>query len=233
MGHTIPIRQNAIRRLNIAHTASTAAKSCIGSGDLVAAVQLIEQGLATTFQQMLQLKPDLDSLPPGKAEDLQRLSAALYSGTTTPDLNKVARERNQLLQDIRKEPGYEYFMLPKSYSFLCRASQEGPVVILNSHKDGCDGIIIPNPTSQPVHVALPSITLDLLRGQQNDLKELLRRCNIRTRGESVSTRLFGGRECFMSMTIEECFSDLLTWLWENVVDPVYQVLALVSLSKFH
>ncbi|KAJ7866748.1 CHAT domain-containing protein, partial [Mycena leptocephala] len=30
------------------------------------------------------------------------------------------------------------------------------------------------------------------------------------------------QEGFSSGTVEECFTDLLTWLWNNVVDPVYQ-----------
>ncbi|KAJ7738666.1 hypothetical protein DFH07DRAFT_81111 [Mycena maculata] len=77
MGHTIPIRQDAIHRLNIAHTASTATSICIALSDLVSGIQFIEQGLATTFQQVLQLRPDLDSLPPNQADELQRLSYAL------------------------------------------------------------------------------------------------------------------------------------------------------------
>ncbi|KAJ7751785.1 CHAT domain-containing protein, partial [Mycena maculata] len=57
------------------------------------------------------------------------------------------------------------------------------------------------------------------------LEQLLNRCNARTRGDSVSTRLFSHREGFRYWKIEECFSELLTWLWDNVVDPAYQVLA--------
>ncbi|KAJ7751792.1 CHAT domain-containing protein [Mycena maculata] len=204
MGHTIPIRQDAIRRLGIGHTASAAARACIGLSDLISAVQFIEQGLATTFQQMLQLKPDLHSLPLNLADTLQKLSYALYSGTST-NPSKVAYERNRLIQDI--------------------PSHEGPVVILNSHENGCDGIIIVNPTSGPVHVVLPNVTLALLKAQQKNLEQLLNRCNARTRGDLVSTRLFSHREGFRYWKIEECFSELLTWLWDNIVDPAYQVLA--------
>ncbi|KAJ7738665.1 hypothetical protein DFH07DRAFT_984054, partial [Mycena maculata] len=131
----------------------------------------------------------------------------------------------ELLQEIRKQSGHEYFQLPRPYNILCRASQEGPVVILNGHEDGCDGIIIPHPTSEPVHVALPNVTLALLIAHQRDLAQLLSHCNVRTRGDSVSTRLFGNQEGFKSRKTEECFSDLLTWIWVNIVDPVYRVLA--------
>ncbi|KAJ6559933.1 CHAT domain-containing protein [Mycena capillaripes] len=222
MAHTIPDRHDTVYRLHIEEITSVATRTCIKLFDLISAVQLVEQGLATTFQQILQLKTDFNVLPPEQAKTLQRLSFELYSGTTE---FRVARERRQLLEDIRKQPGHKYFLKPKPYSVLRRVSRGGPVVILNSHKDGCDGIIILNPTSDPVHIVLPNVTLELLKSQQTVLKQLLGRCNVRTRGDSVSTRLFGGRQGFTSKTIEESFEDMLSWLYKNVVDPVYQLLA--------
>ncbi|KAJ7766712.1 CHAT domain-containing protein [Mycena metata] len=224
IGLTIPTRHDTIRRLDIGGTASAATRTCIKLADLTFAVQLIEQGLATIFQQMLQLKPDFDSLQPDQAEDLQQLSLVLYSGTAA-DPSGLACKRKELLKNIRQQPGFEYYLLPKPYKALCHASQGGPVVILNCDRNGCDGLIILNPTSEPVHVALPNATFDLLKSQQMLLKKLLNRCNVRVRQESASTRLFGHQEMSSSKTIEECFTDLLTWLWNNVVDPVYQVLA--------
>ncbi|KAJ7722667.1 CHAT domain-containing protein [Mycena maculata] len=225
IGHSIPVRQDAIHRLDIGKTASAATRISLTLSDPVSAVQFFEQGLATTFQQMLQLRPDLDMLSAEYAEKLEKLSYELYSGTSD-NPSRVARERQELLQDIRKQPGLEHFLLPQPYRVLCYASQGGPVLILNSHEDGCDGIIILNPNLDPVHVPLPNVTVDLLKFWQRTLKELLRHCNVRTRGESVSTRLFGHREGFRSRTTEEHFTDLLTWLWNNVVEPVYQALAL-------
>jgi hypothetical protein len=232
LGNTISVRHDSIYRLDISNTTSAATRTCIHLSDLNSAVELLEQGLATTFQQILQLKSDLDSLPPDQAQQLGKLSLALYSGTA-PDPSGLASARRELLQKIRQQPGLEYFLLPRPYKVLCHAAQGGPVVILNSHEDGCDGIIIPNPTSELLHVELPNVTLDLLKSQQTLLKDLLARCNSRDRDQSVSTRLFGRREQFSSRTIEESFTDLLTWLWDNVVDPVYQVLAVVSVHKVY
>ncbi|KAF8183258.1 CHAT domain-containing protein [Mycena galopus ATCC 62051] len=209
IGLTITTRHDTIRRLDVGDTASAATRMCIKLADLTFAVQLIEQGLATIFQQMLQLKPDFDSLQPDQAEDCNNFHWHYIV--------------EQLL--IPAQPGFEYYLLPKPYKALCHASKGGPVVILNCDRNGCDGLIILNPTSEPVHVALPNATFDLLKSQQMLLKELLSRCNARTRQESASARLFGHQEMFSSKTIEESFTDLLTWLWNNVVDPVYQVLA--------
>jgi hypothetical protein len=223
IGHSIPVRQSALRRLNVLDVTSNAVRTCISLSDPRAAVEMIEQGVATTFQQMLQLKPDADALPPDQAEVLLNLSLQLYSGTFTNPISIVV-DRNKLLEDIRKQPGFEFFLLPKSYGHLCHASQGGPVVILSSHQDYCDGIIIPNPTSDPVHVPLPSVTLQLLKSQGQTLKELLGCCNVRHRGQSLASGNFGQHQ---DLT-QKSFKEILDWLWLHVVNPIYQVLKLVS-----
>ncbi|KAJ7479012.1 CHAT domain-containing protein [Mycena latifolia] len=198
IGHTIPLRHDTILRLEIGHKASAATRVCIGLSDLTSAVEIMEQALGTIFQQMLQLKTNVDMIPPEQAEDLQKLSYELYSGTAT-DPQKTARR--SLLDEIR------------------------------NHKYGCDGIIIPNPNSKPVHVPFPNITLDELKSQQTSVKELLSRCNVRTRGESAATRLFGSRESFTSKTTNECFGEMLAWLWTHVIDPVYQKLDSLGIHR--
>ncbi|KAJ6456309.1 CHAT domain-containing protein, partial [Mycena vulgaris] len=230
IGHSITVRHEAIHRLQISQAMAKAAKTLLSLSNPTSTVRIMEQGLATTFQQVLQLKADVDKLKPGHAQKFQTLSSQLYSGTCSNPMSVVS-DRNNLLEDIRKEPGLEYFLLPRSYSALCKASQGGPVVILNSHKISCDGIIIPNPTSSPVHVVLPDITLELLESQRTMLQELLGHCNVRSRGESPSSRLFGHKELFLSKTSEECFKDLLAFLWTHIVGPVYQALESVSTSS--
>ncbi|KAJ7754394.1 CHAT domain-containing protein [Mycena maculata] len=207
MGNAIPVKHDAIFRLDIQSVTATATKSYINLGHLRSAVKSIEQGIGTTFQQMLQLKPDVDKLPPNQAADLEQLSFQLYTGKAV-NPRELAAKRKDLLDNIHKQPGLEYFLLPKPYNALCNAAQQGPVVILNSHASECDGIIILNPTSEPVHVSFPNVTLQQLHSQQKMLKELLGCCN-----------------GFTSKTVKECFEEILTWLWSNVVDPVYQVLA--------
>jgi hypothetical protein len=222
IGHSIPVRQSALRRLNVLDVTSSAVRTCINLSDPRAAVEMIEQGVATTFQQMLQLKPDVDALSPAQGYTLLSLSLQLYSGTFTNPL--IAIDRHILLEDIRKQPGFEFFLLPKSYDHLCHASQGGPVVILSSHQDYCDGIIIPNPTSDPVHVPLPNATLQLLKSQGQTLKELLGHCNVRHRGQSLASGNFGQHE---DLT-QKSFKEILDWLWLHVLNPIYQVLKLVS-----
>ncbi|KAJ6629757.1 CHAT domain-containing protein [Mycena sp. CBHHK59/15] len=206
MGHTIPVKHATINRLDIASATSAAVRSFIKLGHLGSGVKILEQGVGTTFHQMLQLKPDVNQLSPEQAAVLQKLSSVLYSGTTI-NLSMVERQRMELLEQIRKRLGLEHFLLPKLYSALAHAARNGPVVILNSHAEGCDGIIILNPDSEPAHVYF----------------RLLGQCNINVRNPG-STKLSDHSEDLTSTVIQKGFKEVLAWLWTNVVGPVYQVL---------
>ncbi|KAJ7910337.1 CHAT domain-containing protein [Mycena leptocephala] len=172
---------------------------------------------------MLQLKTNVDGLPSHQAKAFLNLSSKLYSGTFTDPIG-IVEDRKKLLDEIRNQPGFEYFLLPKSYDILRHASQGGPVIILSSHRDCCDAMVLLNPASDPVHVPLQNITLDLLKSQRIMLKDLLIRSNVRNRGQSSSSRIFAGHENFSKKPTQECFEDLLNWLWTDVVSPVYRVL---------
>ncbi|KAJ6537920.1 CHAT domain-containing protein [Mycena capillaripes] len=230
IGNDLHVRHETMRRLDIGQAISAAAKACIEFSNLMSAVEIMEQGLAFTFQQMLQLRTNFDALPQDEAQKLRIVSLKLYSGISH-DQRDLALQREKILEEVRQQPGLHYFLRPKPYKVLSQASQGGPIVILISYQNHCDGIIIKNPTSNPVHVSLPDVTPDMLKLQQKTLRELLGYCNIRTRGESTSTRLFGRREQFGSKTTKESFEDLLTWLHMNVVAPVYQVLESHGIQK--
>ncbi|KAJ6526523.1 CHAT domain-containing protein [Mycena vulgaris] len=230
VGHTIPVRHNAITRLNISGATSKAIHACIKLSDLPAAVEFLEQGLATIFQQMLQLKTDVDTPPPDQAQNFRNLSSQLHAGTLSNPIT-VVEDRNNLIEAIRKQPGFEFFLRPKPYNVLCHASEGGPVVILTSHEDQCSAIIILNPTSDPVHIPLPNVTLDFLKSQRDMLQELLERCNVRERGQTFPSRLYGKRERISNQTPQECFEAMLDWLWTEIVDPVYQVLKWYAITN--
>ncbi|KAJ7646380.1 CHAT domain-containing protein [Mycena polygramma] len=223
IGHAIPVRQDLIHRLDIADATSKAVQACIRQSNLLTAVEFLEQGLATIFQQTLQLSSQPKDIPSEYAEAFLDLSLQLYQGNPVNPIT-IVEKRNELLRKIRGTLGFEDFLLQKPYSVLCHASQGGPVIIFTSHPDQCSAIIILNPTTKPIHLALLNVTLELLKSQQSSLKQLLGRCNARNRGQSFASRLFGRPEGFSLKPVEECFKDLLTWLWINIVSPVYEVL---------
>ncbi|KAJ6580427.1 CHAT domain-containing protein, partial [Mycena vulgaris] len=215
IGHNIPTRHDAIRRLHIGNTTSAAIRVCIQHRYITSAVEIIEQSLAIIFQQTSQLKTDA-SIPQLLAAQFRQYSSELYSGVASSP-GDVAIARNKLLEDIRREKGYEYFLRPRPYNVLCEASIGGPIVILNSDLEFCDAIIIPTSTSGPFHIQLPNVTLQQLKLLQGNMKDLLRQSNIRTRGESEASRLFGRKKRFTSKTTEEDFKDILSWLWTHIV----------------
>ncbi|KAF8146644.1 CHAT domain-containing protein [Mycena galopus ATCC 62051] len=221
IGHSIPVRHTKLYKLGIGQAISSAVRTCCNLYKLASAVEFMEQGVATIFQQMLQLKTDVEKPKFDHAEKFQKLSSALYT-ETSEDIMQTVNERNRLLEEIRKQPGLEYFLLPKPYSALCEASSGGPIVILNSHANGCDGIVILNPTSDPIHVPLQDVKQHQLKSYQMMLGEVLGRCTMR---EAPSTRLFGQREDFAITTPEEKLGDLLIWLWTHIVAHVYKALA--------
>ncbi|KAJ7667241.1 CHAT domain-containing protein [Mycena rosella] len=220
VGNPLSAQQFATRTINIVRATSQIVCTCIDLSDLPLAVELLEQGLATTFQQMLQLKTNSDGLPPKDANRLEYLSSQLYSGMSD-NPKALATEREELLNIIRKRPGLEYFLLPKPYAQLRQVASEGPVVILNAHQDHCDAIILIDPTANPVHVALPGVTLTELEQQRSLLADLIRGRDIRARGPE-STRLDVHREGARST--EEWFGDMLNWLWSRVVSCIYAAL---------
>ncbi|KAJ7688601.1 CHAT domain-containing protein [Mycena rosella] len=224
MGNTLAVHQDANRRLDIAKATAGAVRAGVALGNIPFAIELLEQGLATTFQRLLQLKTDIKELPEDKANELQMISAKLYSGTSK-NPQQLAVERNKLLDKIRGLPGLQSFLLPQKYRELCQATQNGPVIILNSHRARHDVLLLLNPASHPVHIPLRSFNFDELEAQRNHLKEILARCNITAR-QPESTRLDGEREGADSRPTQESFRDLLAWLWSHIVEPVYEVLKL-------
>ncbi|KAJ7912931.1 hypothetical protein B0H13DRAFT_515815 [Mycena leptocephala] len=223
IGHPSHIREDTLRKLGLADATSRATRACIGASNFTAAIELLEQGIGTIFQQILQVKPDRRELPPAHARKLQELSSKLDSHTYDGPTD-LYRQRKELLEDIRSQPGLEDFLRPKPYKALSHASQGGPVIILSSHTDGSDVFIILNPTSDPVHLKFSNVSSHELTAQRKLLMDVLGRCNVRRRGDSTSTRLYAYQEGFMSKTTDQCFAELLAWLWMNVVNPVYEAL---------
>ncbi|KAJ7657655.1 CHAT domain-containing protein [Mycena polygramma] len=182
----------------------------------------------TVYKAMFSLLPatfkcySSDQISADFRKQKQLMSLQLYTGTAE-NPNRLATERNQLLAEIRKRPDFEYFLLPQPYQILSKAAVNGPIIILNAHEQHCDCIILLNTQPDPLHVALPDVTLDKLQYHKRTLQRVLKICNVRSR-DTDSSRLFGGPEGTFSISVEDSFNKILTWLWKVVVGPLYQVL---------
>ena len=80
--------------------------------------------------------------------------------TTIRQRNKVAKDLDDTLQQIRQKPGFENFFRAKSKESLLSSAYEGPVVVLNATELCSDAILITR--EQITSISLPQ----LLRGKR-------------------------------------------------------------------
>ncbi|KAG6376745.1 hypothetical protein JVT61DRAFT_1763 [Boletus reticuloceps] len=137
----------------------------------------------------------------------------------TPTLQQVADthrtlaiERDKLLQDIRRLPGFNQFLLPKAFSQLRASAHSGPVVVLNAAERRCDALIVLANVDHVIHVPLPNFTFQRSTDLQGILKSFLRDALVERTGQ-IERWDRGTWESFLSP------------LWKSVVEPVIDALA--------
>ncbi|KAG6373027.1 hypothetical protein JVT61DRAFT_7083 [Boletus reticuloceps] len=219
-----------------------AAAAALDSGFPELAVEWLEQGRSIVWGELLQLRgsyEQLSSAHPDHARRLRELSAALddagatrekalstFSESTddpihraTPTLQQVADthrtlaiERDKLLQDIRRLPGFNQFLLPKAFSQLRASAHSGPVVVLNAAERRCDALIVLANMDHVIHVPLPNFTFQRSTDLQSILKSFLRDALVERTGQ-IERWDRGTWESFLSP------------LWKCVVEPVIDALA--------
>ncbi|KAG6371185.1 hypothetical protein JVT61DRAFT_9807 [Boletus reticuloceps] len=128
----------------------------------------------------------------------------------------LAIERDKLLQEIRRLPGFERFLLPKDFSQLRASAHSGPIVILNAAERRCDALIVLADVDHVIHVPLPHFTLKRAADHQILLKTFLRQAH--------------------AIRSDERYGEIITWdrgswetflapLWNGIVKPVLDALA--------
>ncbi|MFE9748209.1 CHAT domain-containing protein [Saccharothrix saharensis] len=197
--------------------AGDAAALAIETGEPQRALALLESGRAVLFARALDLRTDLSDLrdhDPALADRFELLSARLEAGTfdqfgvdeSIEDLTAVAEELDAVTGAIRSLPGMERFLLPPDVSDLA-ATIEGPVVVVNASRYRCDALVL---TQDDVQVVpLPGLTA---RGARKKAKEFL---DVLQQGRSLRR---------VQRHQDQLLFDVLDWLWETVVGPVFDVL---------
>ncbi|KAF8132591.1 CHAT domain-containing protein [Boletus edulis] len=223
-----------------------AAAAALDLGFPELAVEWLEQGHSIVWGELLQLRgsyEQLSSAHPDHARRLRELSAALDDAGATREKSlstfleltddamhrttrtlqqdadrhrKLAIERDKLLQEIRRLPGFERFLLPKDFPQLRASAHSGPVVILNAAETRCDALILLADVDHVIHVPLPNFTLQRSVGLQNMLGTLLghaRATPFDDRKGKAATRGVGSWETLLSI------------LFKGVIKPVLDALA--------
>ena len=226
-----------------ANMVQEAAAAALDSGLLETAVEWLEQGRSIVWGDLLRLRDsykELSSAHPDHALRLRELSTALEHASATREVplsgfnvrteremhrtsrllekqaeehHTLALERDKLLQEVRKLPGFERFLLHKEFSQLRASAHSGPVVMLNAAENRCDALIILSNVDHVIHVPLPNFNFKRSAGLQKMLDKLLGHARSDERKGEPTTQ---GRISWES---------LLSTLWNDVVKPVLDALA--------
>ena len=229
-----------------ANVVREAAAAALESGLPETAVEWLEQARSIVWGDLFQLRSSYEDLSfsyPDRAYRLRELSAALEYASTihekslstpsepTPSATRslqqeadrhraLAIERDTLLQDIRKLPGFERFLLQRDFSQLRASARSGPVVILNAAETRCDALIVLSNVDHVIHVPLPNFPFERFPHIQNILKGLLRDPRIVRLDERD-----GGPDPEYRKSVDDGWGSLLSPLWKCVVKPILDALA--------
>jgi hypothetical protein len=233
--------------LQAADEACEAAAAALQAHRPELAVEWLEQGRSIVWGQLSQLRTPVDDLRtayPELAAQLERVSHQLerasargraavneftnHSKMVDGSLEKQAQQhhalavsRETLLAEIRALPGFERFLLPKTINQLSSLAHSGPVVFLNASKQRCDALVVMARSEHVVHVPLSNTNYDEVEGMQRRLKDLLKlKGRVILRDDSAR----GARP--QGLTTDHVFGSILPYLWEKVVSPILEALAL-------
>ncbi|WP_410611112.1 CHAT domain-containing protein [Amycolatopsis sp. lyj-109] len=176
------------------------------------ALGLLDEGRAVVSGARFDLRGGLVDLRRRHPELAARFTAARDSldrqdrPSVTVDRHQLVDELRAALTAIRAQTGFESFGRPPELSELVHEGAEGPVVVFNVSKYRCDALVV---TAGGVRVvALPEVTLEALIREFKAFYEALH-----TPEEPV------------------VLPEVLEWLWDKVVEPVFTALGYSSGSE--
>ncbi|KAG1856994.1 CHAT domain-containing protein [Suillus subalutaceus] len=201
-------------RMATASLAVDAFSCSVRHGALTTAVELVEQGRAVFWTQLVRLSSPFDGLSlPGDtggvlAEEFKQLSVHLRTAfdqsteDQSPQIRQLTIQWNDVISRIRMLPDLSRFLLPPMFSDLQKAADEGPVIIVNASQYSCDALIVLS-DQNPVHVPL-----NVTRAEVSELSSDF---------QSVA-------EQFGCSDHQNKLVGILRKLWHDIVDPVIQAL---------
>ena len=191
-------------------------------------------GLRTPVDQLHQAQPELANrlhciarqLEGSRSHDVDSVEIPTASAESAPaNYSKLAIEWDNLVDEIRKIPGFEGFLRAKTFHQLAPAAHEGPVVILNISNSHCDALVLIAEDSAERHVSAINIPLEYFSHEKGkslfrNLTELLSSAGVRERNDRKSNR-----KALSRVESDVKFKMILRVLWKDVVKPVIEGLA--------
>ena len=118
------------------------------------AVELSEQGQGVFWSQLTRLRSPLDDLigsgPAGKtlANEFTQLALLIRNALDSPGADQHERvfhlnfELQNVMTNIRKQPGLSHFLLPSLFPDLQRTASGGSVIMVNASIYSCDALAL-------------------------------------------------------------------------------------------
>ncbi|CAE6512453.1 unnamed protein product [Rhizoctonia solani] len=215
-----------------------AASAAILSSNYSLALEWLEHARCVVWNQHLMLRSPLEQLQashPCLAIRLQTVANQLHSAgsesrdkiSSSGSMNqeqvgqehrRLAKEYNDLLTQTRALPEFEDFLRPMKVAGLLRAAKNGPIVVINCHKDRCDALLVLPEESNIAHLPLPNFTREKAQATRARIEQSLSRHGLRERG--VHIRREPGHK--------DEFGSALAILWNDVVKPILDYLGYTS-----
>jgi tetratricopeptide (TPR) repeat protein len=222
--------------------AGEAAAAVLAAGRPTRAVEILEEGRAVIWNQLLRIRSDLsllDSVAPDLARRLRETRELLNALGMADDgnlasisgdrlLTPSAREQrvqeqvrltnqwDELVAEINRIPEVRHLFAPAPFTDLAAAAADGPVVLINVSALGCQALVLATPDSGVDVVELPDLTL------RNTMEHTVVFLNVLLRSQRPG-RPFIDRE----RDRHEVF-DLLAWMWDTICVPIFDRLGLTE-----
>ncbi|WP_033341516.1 CHAT domain-containing tetratricopeptide repeat protein [Catenuloplanes japonicus] len=177
--------------------ATTAAACALELGDADDAVEILEQGRGVLYAQALTRWADTGTVRADLAERLGAAHDLIEARPAVWERHRAVRERDAVLDEIRRTPGLEHFLRPPRIGDL-RAGlgdSDSTVVIINVAAHRCDALLMTGDTTG--HVPLPDL-------HSTDI----------TRYAAAAIR-----------PTDAGLTEALGWLWDTVAGPVLERVA--------
>ncbi|KAG9123901.1 hypothetical protein FRC07_013568 [Ceratobasidium sp. 392] len=235
LGQTI--RERYMTVTHISDLAAEAAAWAVSVQSYDTALEWLEQGRSIVWSQMLQLRTPFDDLSvasPGLASRLKETACQLDAASSPSEgaelllghqanlesqarlRHKLALQWEELLAEARQLQGFHEYMLPLKSQKLKKAAIDGPVVIVNTHPNRCDALIIFPQRDNVTHVSLKTLSYEKLDETRTRLLSLIGQQRSGDKARSV-------KYCYSTTESIDILS-LLADLWSDVVGPVLNTL---------
>jgi hypothetical protein len=154
----------------------------------------------------------------------------------------LAREWDELVEQVRELEGFEDFLRPPRLETLLPAAANGPVAVINISQWRCDALIV---TAAGVQVEeLPGLSAETVAEKASDYLRVLQQVDkaayelhdARQRYDSGDHGFDAVRQFTAAKLAvqdadrdrEQTLATVLAWLWDEIADPVLTRLELVS-----